>query len=71
MSALDRVLSAAVVAGAACGLVSVVVAVQLPPARPCVPVVAVDYRGDLGAWVDAGGSVVLWAPAEDSFGWCA
>lgn len=36
----------------------------------CVPYRAVDYRGDLDAWVDINGKVVLIAVEEDTYDWC-
>jgi len=39
--------------------------------RPlCVPASAVDYRGDLDAWVDADSHIVLYASEEDQYEWC-
>lgn len=36
----------------------------------CVPGYAVDYNGNLGAWLDRDGAVVLLAEEEDTYGWC-
>lgn len=40
------------------------------PDPPCVPRSAIDYRGDLNAWLDADGVVVAMAVEEDTLPWC-
>jgi len=61
------------VAGLVATVGVLVVAATDDPGRtpaPCVPGYAVDYRGDLNAWLDAGGVIVLRAPEEDTYPWC-
>lgn len=56
------------------GLLGVVMALLWPKADPtsdpCVPGYAVDYDGQLGAWLDRDGRIVLLAEFEDSYDWC-
>lgn len=39
-------------------------------ATKCVPGNAVDYRGDLKAWTDRQGYVVMLSPEEDTYNFC-
>ena len=63
---------AAVITGAV--IVLLVTAATLwpgdPTSDPCVPGYAVDYDGQLGAWLDRDGRIVLLAEFEDSYEWC-
>lgn len=43
---------------------------KLEKKETCVPARAVDYRGDLNAWLDARGQVILIAEEEDTYDWC-
>jgi hypothetical protein len=37
------------------------------PGPICVPEAAVDYRGDLNAWLDADGRILIYAEQEDQY----
>lgn len=72
MTRLERLAGGLVmVAGLAATIgVLVIAATDDPAPAPCVPLHAVDYRGDLDAWLDADGRAVLLAPEEDTYPWC-
>lgn len=71
MTRLDRLAGGLVmIAGLAASAAVLVAAASDHTPTPCVPGYAVDYRGDLDAWLDAGGVIVLLAPEEDTYPWC-